>query len=65
MALPSSGAAVVLAAFALCVICCWLLFGEHTLAWRLGSSAFELPARVLTIFGFLSLVDKLMTAESK
>jgi hypothetical protein len=65
MRLPSSRAAKALVTFSLCAACSWLLLGDHTLAWRLGLSELDLPARVLAMFAALSLVDRLMRSTPK
>jgi low temperature requirement protein LtrA len=44
----------------LCTACWWLWAADHALAWRLGLGEFDLPLRVLAIFGLLSLLDRLL-----
>jgi hypothetical protein len=55
----------VLVTVVLCAACWWLWAGDHALAWRLGLGELDLPMRVLAIFAFLSLLDKLVTLVSK
>jgi hypothetical protein len=60
----SSGIAAALATFAMCAVCWWLWAADHGLAWRFGLAELDLPVRVLAIFVFLSVADRLIAASA-
>jgi hypothetical protein len=65
MRLPSSPAGAGLVTVVLCAVSWWLWVGDHALAWRLGLGELDLPVRVIAIFVFLSLADRLITSGSE